>query len=155
MRLRGVLLGMAAVAAIVVSAGAVIWPTALPPIAGRADFDPALVVKGAQLAAIGDCAVCHAGRDGQAYAGGNPLETPFGQVYASNITPDEQTGIGAWSEAAFRRAMHEGVDRGGGFLYPAFPYNHYTHVSDGDVSAIYAFLMTRQPVRGVVSQVVV
>ena len=123
------------------------WRPSISPTAHRAEFDPALVAKGAQLAAIGDCAVCHAGRDGQAYAGGNPLETPFGQVYASNITPDDQTGIGMWSEAAFRRAMHDGVDRAGGFLYPAFPYNHYTHVTDGDVAAIYAFLMTRQPVR--------
>ena len=130
-----------------VGAAALAWRPAIAPIAPPSGFDPAIVVKGAQLAAIGDCAVCHAAPDGQAYAGGAPLATPFGQVYASNITPDPDSGIGAWSLAAFRRAMQQGVDRTGGFLYPAFPYNHYTHVTDADVAAIYAFLMTRQPVR--------
>ena len=125
---------------------ALVWRPAIPSVAHQTDFDPALVAKGASLGAIGDCAICHSGVNGQAYAGGNPLRTPFGQIYASNITPDIETGIGAWSEAAFRRAMHDGVDRAGGFLYPAFPYNHYTHVTDDDVAAIYAFLMTRQPV---------
>ncbi len=130
-----------------VGAVALAWRPAIAPVAPPTAFDPAIVVKGAQLAAIGDCAVCHAAPDGQAYAGGAPLATPFGQVYASNITPDPDSGIGAWSLAAFRRTMQQGVDRTGGFLYPAFPYNHYTHVTDADVAAIYAFLMTRQPVR--------
>ena len=140
-------IAIAGVAAVCVAAfAALAWHPAIAPIARPVAFDHATIARGAQLAAIGDCAVCHAGHDGQAYAGGNPLRTPFGLVYASNITPDPDTGIGTWSEAAFRRAMHDGVDRAGGFLYPAFPYNHYTHVSDDDVAAIYAFLMTRQPV---------
>ena len=122
------------------------WRPAIPIVAHPTDFARTLVAKGASLAAIGDCAICHAGVNGQAYAGGNPLQTPFGQIYASNLTPDAETGIGTWSEAAFRRAMHDGVNRAGRFLYPAFPYNHYTHVTDDDVAAIYAFLMTRQPV---------
>ena len=144
---RRIPLAIAGLAIVGVAAcAALVWRPAIAPMAQPVAFDHATVVKGAQLAAIGDCAVCHAGHDGQAYAGGNPLQTPFGQVYASNITPDPDTGIGTWSEAAFRRAMHDGVDRTGGFLYPAFPYNHYTHVSDDDVTAIYAFLMTRQPV---------
>ena len=130
-----------------VAAGLVVWRPALPRVAPGAQFDPALVVQGAHLASIGDCAVCHAGRDGQPYAGGNPVQTPFGKVYASNITPDPDTGIGTWSEAAFRRSMQAGVDRAGQFLYPAYPYNHYTHVTDADIAALYAFLMTRQPVR--------
>ena len=147
MRLRNATL---AATLCIVAAGAAFaalaWRSALPPITGAAAFDQATVVRGAQLAAIGDCAVCHAGRGGQAYAGGNPVQTPFGAIYASNITPDRSTGIGTWSEAAFRRAMRTGVDRAGNFLYPAFPYNHYTHVSDGDIAAIYAFLMTRAPI---------
>jgi mono/diheme cytochrome c family protein len=126
---------------------ALAWRPAIAPLATRPMFDQAAIVRGAQLAAVGDCAICHAGRDGQSYAGGNPLRTPFGEVYASNITPDLETGIGAWSEAAFRRAMVEGVDRTGGHLYPAFPYNHYAHVAPDDIAAIYAFLMTRQAVR--------
>ncbi len=128
------------------AAAAVIVQPGLPRSTPPAAFGPALIARGAQLAAIGDCAVCHAGRDGQAYAGGNPIQTPFGQIYASNITPDANTGIGTWSEAAFRRAMHDGIDRRGHYLYPAFPYDHYTQVADADVAAIYAFLITRQPV---------
>ncbi len=146
-RRAGGLVGAAVLAA--VASSAVIWRPAIAPVAATARFDPALVVKGAQLAAIGECSVCHAGHDGQAYAGGNPVQTPFGAVYASNITPDPVTGIGTWSQAAFVRSMRDGVDRAGGFLYPAFPYNHYTHVTDTDLAAIYAFLMTRQPVSAV------
>ncbi len=136
------LLGLAAVGV----AGALAWHPSLDKVPPPTGFDPALVAKGAQLAAIGDCAICHMGKDGQAYSGGNPLETPFGAVYVSNITPDPETGIGTWPEAAFRRALHEGIDRSGRLLYPAFPYNHYTHVTDDDVGALYAFVMTRQPV---------
>ena len=81
------------------------------------------------------------------FAGGYAMATPFGVIYSTNITPDRETGIGAWSEAAFARAMHEGVARDGSHLFPAFPYDHFTKVSDEDVKAIYAFLMTRPPVR--------
>ncbi len=110
-------------------------------------FDPAIVAKGARLAAFGACVVCHTKAGGKPYAGGFPVQSPFGTIYGTNITPDPDTGIGSWSEAAFRRAMREGVTRKGSHLYPAFPYDHFTHVSDGDISAIYAFLMTREPVR--------
>ena len=140
------LVSLGAVAAAFAVAVAIVWRPAMAPVTTATGFSHDQIVRGAELAAIGDCAVCHAGRDGQAYAGGNPVQTPFGAIYASNITPDRDTGIGAWSKTAFSRAMHTGVDRQGGYLYPAFPYNHYTHVSDADVAAIYAFLMTRQPV---------
>jgi len=83
---------------------------------------------------------------GKSFAGGLGIPTPFGTVYSTNITPDPDTGIGQWSEAAFLRAMREGVDREGNHLYPAFPYDHFTRVTDEDNSALYAFLMTRQPV---------
>ncbi len=75
------------------------------------------------------------------------MPTPFGTIYSSNITPDAETGIGRWPEAAFRRAMQSGVDRDGRHLYPTFPYDHFTHVSDDDDRALYAFLMTQRPVR--------
>ena len=116
-----------------------------PPV--RASFDAALIAKGAQLAAIGNCKECHTAPEGKPYAGGLPVKTPFGTIYATNITPDAETGIGRWSETAFRRAMHEGVDRQGRHLYPVFPYDHLTKVTDEDVKAIYAFVMTREPVR--------
>ena len=148
MKLRRITAGVAALAACGIVAAAVLaWRPMIPAMTGMPAFDHGAVVKGAQLAAIGDCAICHAGVDGRAYAGGRPLQTPFGAIYASNITPDPETGIGRWTEAAFRRAMQTGVDRAGNFLYPAFPYNHYTHVADADIGAIYAFLMTRDPVR--------
>ena len=105
MKSRHAVIGVTGLVVIAAAIAVFVWRPAIAPITTRSEFDPALVVKGAQLAAIGDCAICHLGKNGQAYAGGNPLQTPFGQVYASNITPDEQTGIGGWSEAAFRRAM--------------------------------------------------
>jgi mono/diheme cytochrome c family protein len=113
----------------------------------RPALDPALVRKGAALAALGDCATCHTAPGGKPFAGGLALATPFGTVYSTNITPNADTGIGHWSEAAFRRAMREGVDREGRHLYPAFPYDHFALVSDEDDAALYAFLMSRAPVR--------
>jgi mono/diheme cytochrome c family protein len=110
-------------------------------------FDKALVARGARLAAVGNCISCHTAADGRAYAGGYPLHTPFGTVYGTNITPDPETGIGRWSEAAFVRAMREGIDREGHQLYPAFPYEYFTRLSDEDLHALYAFVMTREPVR--------
>ena len=95
---------------------------------------------------MGNCNDCHTSRGGKSFAGGVAVPTPFGAIYSSNITPDPDTGIGRWSEAAFRRAMRSGVDREGQHLYPTFPYDHFTNVSDQDDRALYAFLMTRQPV---------
>jgi len=112
-----------------------------------AAFDRSQVVRGAALAALGNCRTCHTADGGSAYAGGKPLQTPFGTIYSTNLTPDPETGIGRWSAEDFRRAMHEGVSRRGRHLYPAFPYDHFTRVTDQDVAAIYAFVMTREPVR--------
>lgn len=135
-------------AAVLVAGGAALalaWHPALPPVerASAGSFDPALVRRGATLAALGNCAGCHSAPGRAPLSGGLPVETPFGAIYASNITPDPETGIGRWSEAAFRRAMREGIDREGRNLYPAFPYNHYTLVTDADDAALYAWLMTR------------
>jgi mono/diheme cytochrome c family protein len=98
------------------------------------------------LSGAGYCAVCHTRAGGEPFAGGYGLVTPFGTIYSTNITPDPATGIGNWSEAAFARAMHEGVARDGSHLFPAFPYDHFTKVSDDDVKAVYAYIMTRPPV---------
>jgi mono/diheme cytochrome c family protein len=115
----------------------------------RASFDAALITKGAALAVIGNCIDCHTAADGKPFAGGRPLETLFGTIYGTNITPDPDTGIGRWSEDAFRRALREGVDREGRHLYPVFPYDHFTRMTDEDVRALYAFVMTRDPVHAV------
>jgi mono/diheme cytochrome c family protein len=112
-------------------------------------FDAALVARGANLARLGNCVSCHQSAGGRPYAGGYPVKTPFGTVYGSNITPDPATGIGKWSPAAFNRAIREGVGRDGSHLYPAFPYTHYATVTDSDLGALYAFLMTRPAVHAV------
>lgn len=103
--------------------------------------------RGEQLAGLGNCAACHTAQDGAPYAGGVALKTPFGTVFGTNVTPDPTTGIGGWSEAAFRRAMQDGVGRDGGHLYPVFPYDHFRHVAEDELHALYAYLMTRDPVR--------
>lgn len=131
-----------------VSAFAVIYRPPIAPIA-KPDarlFSADVIQRGAVLAAIGDCIVCHTTDGGVPYAGGRALPTPFGTLYATNITPDEATGIGNWSREAFVRAMRDGVSRSGGHLYPALPYEHFTHVDDADLDALYAFLMTRDAV---------
>ncbi len=110
-------------------------------------FDASLIVRGAQLAAIGNCAYCHTAPGGKPFAGGLAIASSFGTLYSTNISPDPDTGIGGWSLEDFTAAMREGVDRRGRHLYPAFPYDHFTLVTDDDIKAIYAFVMSRDPVR--------
>ena len=112
----------------------------------RTAFAQDEIERGANLAAIGNCSGCHTLPHQPPYAGGVPIKTPFGTIYGSNVTPDPRTGIGTWSEAAFMRAMREGMARDGRYLYPAFPYDHFTLGTDADLRALYAFLMTRTPV---------
>jgi mono/diheme cytochrome c family protein len=136
-------------ACVVVTFVACASQSALAPIRppDRSAFDSALIAKGAQLSAIGNCQVCHTAERGKSFGGGRPLHTPFGTMYGTNITPDPETGIGRWSEAAFVRAMREGVDREGRHLYPVFPYEYFTRLADEDLRALYAYIMTREPVR--------
>jgi mono/diheme cytochrome c family protein len=144
--LVGIAVGLAAA---LLAAFAVSWQPAWPALANpSANFDPAIVARGEKLAHLGNCAGCHTAQGGRPFAGGRPLETPFGTVFTTNITPDPETGIGRWSRKAFARAMREGVARNGDLLYPAFPYDHFTHASDPDSDALYAFLMTRPAVQG-------
>lgn len=118
------------------------------PLPARADFAAGDIERGGALALIGNCSSCHTAPGGRPFAGGVPIATQFGTLYGSNITPDPATGIGHWSHAAFVRAMREGVARDGSHLYPAFPYDHFSRVTDGDLAALYAYLMTRMPARG-------
>jgi nicotinate dehydrogenase subunit B len=105
------------------------------------------VARGKLLASLGNCAVCHTAHNGVPNAGGKPLDTPFGTVYSTNITPDGLTGIGTWSLDAFVRAMRQGISRDGHRLYPAFPYTSFKNTSDDDLKALYAYLMAQTPVR--------
>lgn len=150
MRARSLLLGAGCVVLLGCAGFAALsYHAAIAKIAPPAKnaFAPELVARGAELAAIGDCAVCHTVAAGPRLAGGRGVPTPFGTVYATNITPDAETGIGTWSPDAFRRAMREGIARDGSHLYPVLPYPHFTRASDADIGAIYAYLMTRDPVR--------
>ena len=102
--------------------------------------DPALQARGAYLARAGNCQDCHTPRGGAPYSGGRGIPTPFGTVYSSNLTPDPQTGLGAWNALDFRRAMQNGRSRDGRLLYPAFPYDATTRISDADADALFAYL---------------
>lgn len=108
---------------------------------------PQLVQRGAYLARAGNCVGCHSSPGGPAFAGGNAIETPFGTVYAGNLTPDDETGLGRWNASHFWRAMHNGRSKDGRLLYPAFPYPNYTQVTREDSDAIFAFLRSLPPVR--------
>jgi mono/diheme cytochrome c family protein len=110
------------------------------------ELTPARVQRGAYLVRAGNCISCHTARGGAAFAGGRAIETPFGTLYGSNITPDVPTGIGAWSSAEFWRALHNGRSKDGRLLVPAFPYPNYTLVTREDADAMYAYLRTVRPV---------
>jgi mono/diheme cytochrome c family protein len=139
---------MAVVVLLLVGCVGLSWRASVPPISPPAanSFLPAQVALGAQLAAAGNCAGCHTAPGGPALGGGLGIETGFGLAYSTNISPDLQTGIGSWSEAAFIRALREGVSRDGSQLLPVFPYTHFTKLTDSDARALYAFVMTQPPV---------
>jgi mono/diheme cytochrome c family protein len=114
-------------------------PPTAPPSAER-------VARGAYLARVGDCMLCHTARGGAPFAGGRAIATPFGTVYSSNLTPDAATGLGRWSAAHFRRALHQGRSRDGRLLYPVFPYPHTTRVTDADADLLFDYLRSLPPV---------
>ena len=119
---------------------------AQPASAAQQPQPSSLVEQGRYLAVAGDCVSCHTRANGRPFAGGRALSTPFGTIYSANITRDSKTGIGAWTEQQFSRAMREGIAADGTHLYPAFPYTAYTKITDADVHAIYAYLRSLQPV---------
>jgi nicotinate dehydrogenase subunit B len=124
------------------------WRPAIAPVTGvdASVYTAATVEQGRQLAALGNCAGCHTAPGGAINAGGRAIDTPFGVVYSSNLTPDAETGIGRWSFSAFQRAMREGVSHDGRHLYPAFPYTAFTRMDDDDLTALYAYLQSRPAV---------
>ena len=111
--------------------------------AGIDKQDFSQVEKGRYLTIVGDCAACHTlPGSGHELAGGRPIETPFGMLLAPNITPDPQTGIGAWTDDEFVNALTKGIGRNGTRLYPAMPYTYYTKLTRDDALAIRAYLNT-------------
>jgi mono/diheme cytochrome c family protein len=100
------------------------------------------VSQGKYVATEADCISCHSAPGGKPFAGGYPLKSPLGIIYGSNITPDQQTGIGAWTEADFDRALRRGVSKDGSYLYPAMPYEAYTKMTPADMHALWLYLRT-------------
>jgi mono/diheme cytochrome c family protein len=114
-------------------------PTGVPAELAKADQ----VTRGEYLARAADCEVCHTTPGGAAYAGGLAFPLPFGTLYSTNITADKETGIGDYSDADFLNAVQRGIRRDGKRLYPAMPYASYTYMTDADVLAIKAYLLSR------------
>ena len=126
------------------------WRPAIAPVAqsaGASVYNAATIERGRLVAAAGDCVVCHTAPGGTPNAGGRGMDTPFGTIYTTNLTPDAETGIGQWSFSAFQRAMREGISRDGKHLYPAFPYTAFAKMGDDDLTALYAYLMAQPAVR--------
>ena len=126
------------------------WRSAIAPVVqtvGATVYNAATIERGRLVAAAGDCVVCHTAPGGTPNTGGRGMDTPFGTVYTTNLTPDADTGIGQWSFSAFQRAMREGISRDGKHLYPAFPYTAFAKMDDGDLTDLYAYLMAQPAVR--------
>ncbi len=142
-RLAPALLAAGAAALGALAAACLPLRSAIPavPRPDPAVFSAATIARGRLAAALGDCAVCHVGPEGYGLAGGRAIHTPFGAVVATNISPDVDTGIGAWSYPAFARAMREGIARDGRNLYPAHPYTSFAKVPEAELQALYAYLM--------------
>jgi mono/diheme cytochrome c family protein len=137
-----VILGIAGAATV-----ALLTPGLLPKgKSGPTNATTEIINRGEYLARAGDCVACHTEVNGSVFAGGRPMPTPFGNLYAPNITPDDQTGIGLWSPDEFYRMLHEGVSKDGTLLYPAMPFANYTNVTREDSDAIYSYLMSVKPI---------
>ncbi len=125
--------------------GDLLWPHAAP-TESHTRPPEAQIEQGRYLALAGNCMACHTARGQVPLAGGRRIETPFGGVYSSNLTPDPETGLGRWTAHDFWQAMHHGRSKGGRLLAPAFPYNHTSVVSREDSDAMFAWLQTQAPV---------
>ncbi len=132
----------------VVAVAAAWWLFAPPAVPDyRIPTGDEAIERGGYLVRAGGCISCHrAGEDDPALSGGRPVETPFGTIHASNITPDDETGIGDWSGRDFVRALKHGRRPDGGFHYPAFPYRAYGGLSDEEVLDIAAWLKAQPSV---------
>lgn len=136
------------VCAIIIAVGVIFgiyaWHPAIDPVdpPAKTQFSQQEIQHGKELAAAGYCSTCHTPPGGKPYAGNYEMNTPFGVIYTSNITPDPTSGIGNWSEEAFARAMRTGVSRDGHHLLPAFPFEHFNKMTDEDIKSIYAYIMT-------------
>lgn len=142
------LLGAATVPLLGTAQNAVVPPAAISGASsagpGPAPAPPpldAVVARGEYLARAGDCISCHSRPNGAPFAGGLAMNTPFGTIVSTNITPDSEQGIGQYTQADFTRALRQGKARDGHHLYPAMPYTNFAKLTDEDLSALYAYFM--------------
>ena len=127
---------------------AVLLCTALADAPARADPPAAeTIARGKALAIAADCAGCHTADSSKPFAGGKRIETPFGGIFSPNLTPDRDTGLGAWSDDQFIRALRHGIAPDGSRYYPAFPYPYFTKMTRDDLLAIRTYLATLTPFR--------
>ncbi|GAB1576592.1 c-type cytochrome [Bordetella petrii] len=108
---------------------------------GAGQPDAQLIKQGEYLSRAGDCIACHTAPGGKPFAGGLGLDSPLGMIYSTNITPDQETGIGEYTLEDFDRAVRHGVAKDGHSLYPAMPYTAYAKVTPDDIKALYAYFM--------------
>ncbi len=108
--------------------------------------DATQIRRGEYLARAGHCAGCHTARGGEPFTGGKRIDTPFGAIVSANLTPDVDTGLGAWTADDFHRALQEGRAPGGRLIVPACPYPNFTLVTRDDTDAIHAFLQSLPPI---------
>jgi mono/diheme cytochrome c family protein len=120
---------------------------AVPSAASRAAASKANLERGKYLTEAADCVACHTSAEGAPFAGGYALQSPYGPIYGTNITPDKQTGIGSYTADDLFRALHDGRTASGKYLYAAMPYTSYRLLTREDSDAIYAYLMSLPPVQ--------
>lgn len=116
-----------------------------PVLAGTPLAQNPLILRGQYLARLGDCIGCHTKPDGQAFGGGLRLQTPFGTIVSTNITPEKAGGIGNYTLRNFDQALRHGLDETGKNLYPAMPYANYAKLTDDDLAALFAYFMQAVP----------
>ena len=109
----------------------------------------AIMDRGEYVARLGNCVACHSVPNAPAFSGGLKMATPLGPIYATNITPDKNTGIGNYTLEDFDKAMRLGIAKDGHRLYPAMPYPSYAKISDKDMKALYDFIMKSVPAANV------
>jgi mono/diheme cytochrome c family protein len=137
MNLRRVLAGFLGAAVLV----------AATPGAAEDAADANLIARGKYLAKAGDCMPCHTAAKDKTFAGGLRINTPFGAIYSPNITPDRDTGIGAWTFEQFKNAVHSGIRADGQYLYPAMPFDAFTKITEDDLKALWAYFRSLPPIK--------
>ena len=108
--------------------------------------EAALVTRGQYIFALAGGCGCHTADKGPTNAGGRPIETPYGQFYGTNITPDPVHGIGTWTDREIIDAIRLGVKPDGTVMSPVMPYPALSGMTDEDVTALVAFLRSQEPV---------